>query len=62
MLPVVVDDCVGGRGSSAVCLPKPSDLRLGSGGGNGDMDMDVTLAECAWYTRRDFRRGKDSTC
>lgn len=62
ILPAAVDDRMGGRGSSVACLPNVSGFRLGSGGGNGDVEMDVTLAECAWYIRKDCRRGKDITC
>jgi hypothetical protein len=53
---------VGGRGSSVVCLLNASCFKFGSGGGKGDMEIDVTLAECAWYTRSDCRRGNDRTC
>lgn len=62
MLPELVDVRVGGRTSSAVGLLEASTLNFGRGGGNGDIDMDVTLAECAWYTRRGCKKGKDKTC
>jgi hypothetical protein len=61
MLPVLVDDRVGGEWSSWVCL-KGSCLRFGKGGRKGDIEIEVTLAECAWYTRKDCKRGKDITC
>lgn len=48
--------------SSAFCLIGTSCLKVGMGGGNGDIDMEVTLAECAWYTRRGRSSGKESTC
>lgn len=39
-----------------------SGLMFGNGGGNGETDIEVTLAECAWYTRRDWNRGSDNAC
>jgi hypothetical protein len=30
-----------------------SGFTVGGGGGKGDIEMDETLAEWAWYTRRD---------
>lgn len=62
ILPVLVDVRDRGAFSSAVCLVAVSGLKVGKGGGNGDIDMDVTLAECAWYTRRGFSSGNERTC
>ena len=62
ILPELADVRDGGRISSAAGLLEASSLILGRGGGKGDIDMDVTLAECAWYTRRGCKKGKERTC
>lgn len=57
------EDLLGSWSSVKVeALVNGSGFKVGKGGGNGETEIDVILAEWAWYTRRDCRRGKDSTC